>query len=92
MGAAAGVPLATIGYTVEVAGRGKPLTGVFEGALMGAAGALSVMTVAPVGVAMDAFNIFVGIPSTILLNPWKEYKYDRSPVKMVPVEQPAPTP
>ena len=44
---------------------------------------------APLALLKDAANIFIGIPTTILLNPWAEYKHENSYV-LEPVDGGAP--
>lgn len=52
------------------------------GAAIGTMGAIAL----PAGLAMDTFNIAVGIPSTAIVNPWAEYKYNGVLRNMEPLE------
>ena len=50
---------------------------------IGAAGLLAL----PFGIAMDLFNIFIGAPSTAIINPWREYEYNENVTKMEPLKK-----
>jgi len=54
-----------------------------DGLLMEGLGAVTL----PAAAAIDLFNIFIGLPSTAIVNPWTEYKYDKAVYKMEPSEK-----
>ena len=45
------------------------------------------LIILPFGMAMDLYNIVVGVPSTAIKNPWREYEYEDILKDMEPLEK-----
>lgn len=81
-GAAVGAVVASPVTTVAGVATKQPEV-ILAAPAVGVAGLLSL----PFSLGVDLCNIFIGAPSTVIINPWRKYQYSHIVSDMEPIDQ-----